>query len=551
MADNTFRGFRNRDPIAREDVDPTSRELGDNPLADLARLIGQRDRVNEFDRSAHDHGSVQTLDHPAPAASQDWPADERYAEPSEPQQYAEEDYAEPRLPDYPPADPAYAEYERDDVREPAPAARYAEPAHQQQYDDPHDAGAFERRRGDDRSYDPQYREEAHDDGRSNAPAQRYREEVAPQTRAVARQAPVPAPALAPQAHDDEYDEQWDEAGYDQSEVADEYEYEDDTGTPRRSRLAIVLALLGLILIGAAGAYAYRAMFGGAIMKPSLPPIIKPADGPNKIVPAPASGASNQAVNPGAPAQLVPREEQPVPVQPPPAPPRVLSQIPVPQAPNAPPVMPPPVVTAPPPAQTPGAPKMNAPGQPQAPASGEPKKVHTIAIPSDQVGNNGTAAPPPAAPAARPPRAAEPVTRPSTPPAPRGGANAGGANAPLSLVPGAPAPAAEPPPRAHSVRAEPPSAAPMATAPAAPSAGGYAVQVSSQRSEAEAQTAFRELQAKYPGQLANHQPMIRRADLGDKGTYYRAMVGPFGSAEAAANMCSSLKAAGGSCIVQKN
>jgi cell division protein FtsN len=92
---------------------------------------------------------------------------------------------------------------------------------------------------------------------------------------------------------------------------------------------------------------------------------------------------------------------------------------------------------------------------------------------------------------------------------------------------------------------------MATAPAAPSAGGYAVQVSSQRSEAEAQTAFRELQAKYPGQLANHQPMIRRADLGDKGTYYRAMVGPFGSAEAAANMCSSLKAAGGSCIVQKN
>jgi hypothetical protein len=530
MADNTFRTSRSRDPIAREDIDPTSRELGDNPLADLARLIGQRDRVNEFDRSAHDHGSVQTLDHPAPAASQDWPADERYAEPSEPQQYAEEDYAEPRLPDYPPADPAYAEYER-------------EPAHQQ-YDDPHDAGAFERRRGDDRSYDTQYREEAHDDGRSNAPAPRYREEVAPQTRAVARQAAVAAPALAPQAHDDEYDERWDEAGYDQSEVADEYEYEyeDDSGTPRRSRLAIVLALLGLILIGAAGAYAYRAMFGGAIMKPSLPPIIKPADGPNKIVPAPASGASNQAVNPGAPAQLVPREEQPVPVQPPPAPPKVLSQIPVPQAPNA----PPPVVTAPPPAPAPGVPKMNAPGQPQAPASGEPKKVHTIAIPSDQVGNNGTAAPPPAAPAARPPGAAEPATRPSSPPAPRGGANA-----PLSLVPGAPAPAAEPLPRAHAVRAEPPSAAPMATAPAAPAAGGYAVQVTSQRSEAEAQTAFRELQAKYPGQLANHQPMIRRADLGDKGTYYRAMVGPFGSAEAAASLCSSLKAAGGSCIVQKN
>jgi hypothetical protein len=78
-----------------------------------------------------------------------------------------------------------------------------------------------------------------------------------------------------------------------------------------------------------------------------------------------------------------------------------------------------------------------------------------------------------------------------------------------------------------------------------------VQVTSQRSEAEAQTAFRELQAKFPSQLGNRQPMIHRADLGEKGTYYRAMVGPFGSAEAAASVCSSLKAAGGSCIVQKN
>jgi hypothetical protein len=550
MADNTFRTSRGRDPIAREDIDPTSRDIGDNPLADLARLIGQRDR-NEFDRSARYDGSVQTLDHPAPAEGQDWAADERYAEPGAPQQYADDDYVEPRLPDYPPADPAYAEYdEREDAREPAPAARFAEPAHEQ-YDDPHDEGAFQRRHGDDRSYE---------DERSYAPpAPRYREEAAPQTRAVARQAAVPAPvaapALAPQAHDDEYDEQWDEAGYDQSEAADEYEYEDDTVTPRRSRLAIVLALVGLILIGAAGAYAYRAMFGGAIMKPSLPPIIKPADGPNKIVPAPASGASNQAVNPGAPAQLVPREEQPVPVQPPPAPPKVLSQIPVPQAPSTPQSATPsapPAVTAPSsaPVQAPGAPRMSAP---QAPTSGEPKKVHTIAIPSDQVGNNGAAAPLPVAPApaARPPRAAEPVTR--TPPAPRGGANAGGANAPLSLVPGAPAPAAEPAaPRAHAVRAEPPQSAPMATAPAAPGGGGgYAVQVSSQRSEAEAQTAYRELQGRFPSQLAGHQPMIRRADLGDKGTFYRAMVGPFGSAEAAASLCSSLKAAGGSCIVQKN
>jgi cell division septation protein DedD len=64
-------------------------------------------------------------------------------------------------------------------------------------------------------------------------------------------------------------------------------------------------------------------------------------------------------------------------------------------------------------------------------------------------------------------------------------------------------------------------------------GGYSVQVTSQRSEADAESSYKELQAKYPGQLASHHASIRRADLGEKGTYYRAMVGPFASAEAAA------------------
>ena len=98
-------------------------------------------------------------------------------------------------------------------------------------------------------------------------------------------------------------------------------------------------------------------------------------------------------------------------------------------------------------------------------------------------------------------------------------------------------------------------APLATSPAAVSSGvstgGYLVQVTSQRSETEAQTAYRQLQAKYPAQLGSHHATIHRAELGAKGTYYRAMVGPYASAEAAAGMCNSLKAAGGSCIVQRN
>ncbi len=53
-----------------------------------------------------------------------------------------------------------------------------------------------------------------------------------------------------------------------------------------------------------------------------------------------------------------------------------------------------------------------------------------------------------------------------------------------------------------------------------------MQVSSQRSEAEAQAAFKSMQAKYPSQLGGRSPMIHRVDLGAKGIYFRAMVGPF-------------------------
>ncbi len=82
-------------------------------------------------------------------------------------------------------------------------------------------------------------------------------------------------------------------------------------------------------------------------------------------------------------------------------------------------------------------------------------------------------------------------------------------------------------------------------------GRYAVQVTSQHSEADAKASFKELRAKFPSQLSGREPIIRRADLGSKGVYYRAMVGPFASMQEAAGVCSSLKAAGGNCLVQRN
>src|SRR5262249_54976409 len=99
-----------------------------------------------------------------------------------------------------------------------------------------------------------------------------------------------------------------------------------------------------------------------------------------------------------------------------------------------------------------------------------------------------------------------------------------------------------------------STTPMQSVPSAATGGGgggYLVQVSSQRNEADAQASYRGLQGKFPNVLGSHWPVIRRADLGDKGVYYRAMVGPFGSSEEATQFCGNLKNAGGQCVVQRN
>ena len=102
-----------------------------------------------------------------------------------------------------------------------------------------------------------------------------------------------------------------------------------------------------------------------------------------------------------------------------------------------------------------------------------------------------------------------------------------------------------------------SAAPPSVGSALPAAAaktavdGYVVQVSARRSKADAQASFRSLQAKFPRQLGGRTAIVQRADLGTKGIYYRAMVGPFASAGEADQFCGSLKAAGGQCSIQRN
>ncbi len=552
MADNNFRSNRGRDAGA------PARSQSDDPLAELARLIGQSEPATDYNR---DPQSGPALDQPA--GGLDWAAEDRYAQQNEP---VEEDY-DAR------ADERYLPAQQADI---LPTFRPGLPS----YDDAYEPPAS-------RQFSPPAR--GFNGARDHALPQPPRFHDAPEpAQSLSRQ----PPGFLSQLPDErDYDDPEQEGAADQAYALEDYEEEAPAGR-RRSGLVVVAAVLGLAVLGTAGAFAYRAMFGSSML-PSLPPIIKAEDGPNKIVPnKPKSNASDQAnANAASGEKLVSREEQPVDVPAPANPaPRVVSTVPIFPDPNSGQAgvpssaqgaalasvgaaFPPPAAPAPPaPVQVNTAPASPAPSiWPPAPntapppagsaasaspgaMSPTPRKVHTVIIRTDQMGSapadaSAALAPPPAAPTpapvrTAPARAAVQQARPA--PAPRVEANG-----PLSIVPdqngAAPAPA-----RTRTALARPTELNSTERAEAAPAAaGGYAVQVTSQRSEAEAQAEFRTLRAKFPTQLGGRQPIIRRADLGAKGVYYRALVGPFASMEQAAGVCTSLKAAGGSCIVQRD
>ncbi len=95
---------------------------------------------------------------------------------------------------------------------------------------------------------------------------------------------------------------------------------------------------------------------------------------------------------------------------------------------------------------------------------------------------------------------------------------------------------------------PPSATQGSPRPsAAGRSGNFLVQISSQRSEATALETFGELQRRYPSILGDRAANIQRADLGERGIYYRVRVG-YPTREEAVRMCESLKAAGGDCLL---
>jgi cell division septation protein DedD len=286
---------------------------------------------------------------------------------------------------------------------------------------------------------------------------------------------------------------------------------------RPGGLLTVAVVLGLAVVGTAGAYAYRSYSGSP--RSGTPPVIKADTAPSKVVPPTQSGDGSGKLiydrigNAGGPERVVSREEQPVDV-------------------NA------------------SAPRSAFPGVGQGGASPQqasvpaddgggdsPRKIRTVPIRGDQA--NG--APPAARPA--PPAPAAVRTVPVQAAAPAQPAP----NAPVSLSPNAPAAPSNV--RAASAAVPPPAAA--APTNVTRTTGGYLVQIASQKSEADAQASYRAAQAKYANLIGSMSPIIKRADLGDKGIYYRAMVGPFQTSDEASKFCSNLKVAGGSCVVQRN
>jgi hypothetical protein len=165
--------------------------------------------------------------------------------------------------------------------------------------------------------------------------------------------------------------------------------------------------------------------------------------------------------------------------------------------------------------------------------------------------------------AAPSEAAAPVPEPEPVPAPPGEAEVPPAMRTLPSpqpepVAAAPEPAAPPPARQEQTivatrdSADGPIDLTPGTAPAAgpaQTAGGVLVQVTAVRSEEEAVSAYRGLQQRYPSILGAFQPTIVRADLGERGIYYRVRVGPFSGGDAT-RLCEDLKAAGADCMIAR-
>jgi hypothetical protein len=146
-----------------------------------------------------------------------------------------------------------------------------------------------------------------------------------------------------------------------------------------------------------------------------------------------------------------------------------------------------------------------------------------------------------APAANDSTAPRPIPRPA-------GLTAAATPSPAAATPAAPAAAestvalAPPQEQAATPAAETPT-------PAASNVGAW-VQLSSQRTEEEAQAGIPTLQARYGSLFNGATPEVSRVDLGERGIYYRVRL-PQPTLAAANSVCGAILGQGGDCFVMDN
>ncbi|MCX5568842.1 SPOR domain-containing protein [Kaistia nematophila] len=354
-------------------------------------------------------------------------------------------------------------------------------------------------------------------------------------------------------------------GYDDEGYEERHAHPERYAEPRRSRKGLIIAasVLAIVLAGGLGALALKG--GDGVATSGAPRVIAADEGPTKVQPAPTTEndvAQNKLIYDRASPELAGDEQLVLPDDGPidEAPAsnesqasREISRIILPGAPGD--------------SAAPSSIDDLAGGAAAAPAASAdadagPRKVRTVVvkpdgtiISSEAQPRNGTGAQAaPAAPAAAPatvaaaPQAAAPA---DDAPIQMSDDADGDAPAPAAAAPAAPqkdasqleAPAVAP--------AKPKPAAAPAAATRAPASGGFVVQVASQRTEEAAIASYRAMQRKFPSVFGSQEPNVVRADLGAKGIYYRARVGPMATRDQAVSFCESLRSAGGDCIVQKN
>jgi len=340
MADeNTARSYRSPDTVRRAGAPSSGGQVqGGDPLAELARLIGQSDPFAEFGPK-----NARSPEPQAPAGGvPDWrktaagmPAYEEAPEPSDEARYGSAPSPLPRT------------HQRD-------SRGYA---HDQSY-------------GEENPPDQEQRSDSYSEPRASYAAHDARDGIEADEQPFA--APERVDNASPAGHRQEPEN---EPFYSEGapiSPEDQDFYDDAPRSRRRNGAITAVTLIACAILGTAGAYGFRTYYSGPT-PPKVPPVIVAEVAPSKIVPA-TEGQAGKVIQdrvrePGSSERVVSREEQPVEVQTQtaPPPPRVVLPSPV----------------------APAMPQAQGSGSQAATPAGEPKRVRTVTIRPDGTDMSGS------------------------------------------------------------------------------------------------------------------------------------------------------------------